>query len=194
VQHRWRIAILASPIVGVAVLVSGNVAAEERDSRRPFLLELRSGFNTSTDMLGVVGSVHPVNVLGAGLGVGVDPSGNPQFAALARFRPISGILRSRKHALLVELAFSQGSYERLLPMASCEGSEGACPRFKVSDSARWGHVDLAWETENKSGISVRLGAGVAVLLNPSSMYCESERCATVPLPLATLTIGVGYAF
>jgi len=142
----------------------------------------------------LVGAVHPLNFLGAGLGVGVDPSGNPQFAALARVRPVSGILKSRKHALLVEFALSHGTYRRIFSKVSCDGSEGACPRFNISDSAHWAHADVAWETVSKSGLSVRLGVGVAMLLNPSSMYCESERCAAAPLPLATLTVGVGYAF
>lgn len=185
---------LLLPGVIVALFWSPTASAEETTPVRPFLLEVRSGFNTSTDMLGLAASVHPVKYLGAGVGIGVAPAGTPQFAALAKVRPVSGVVRSRRHSLLVEVAYSHGEYRPLFPTAPCDVSEGPCPRFQVSVSAAWLHTDVAWETESSSEFSLRLGAGVAALLNPASLYCDSERCSALRLPLASVTLGVGYAF
>jgi hypothetical protein len=176
----------------VALAISKNARGAEATSR-PYLIELRSGFNTSTDMIGATAAVHAGNRIGAGLGVGLDPWLNPQFAALLRVRPLLGTRNGRRHALLTELAFSQGRYRHVFPTVSCEGT-GPCPRRMVSDLARWGHVDLAWETQSVDAVSVRLGAGAGFLLNPSSLYCQVEPCVSTPKILASLTVGAGYAF
>ena len=179
-------------LLGVTAISSSALATEPES--RPFLVELRSGFNTSTDMLGVVGSIHVWNRVGAGLGIGFDPWLGPQFAALLRFRPLLGVRNSRQHALLTEVAFSQGQYRHVFPVVGCDGGKEPCPRKMVSDVARWGHVDLAWETQSSKGLSVRLGVGGGLLLNPSSLYCEPGPCSKTPRALASLTVGLGYAF
>ena len=179
-------------LVGVMAISSSAFATEPES--RPFLVELRSGFNTSTDMIGVVGSIHAWNRVGAGLGIGLDPWLGPQFAALLRFRPLLSVRKARQHALLTEVAFSQGRYRHVFPVVGCDGGEEPCPRKTVSDVARWGHVDLAWETQSTTGLSVRLGVGAGLLLNPSSLYCEPGPCSETARTLASLTVGFGYAF
>jgi hypothetical protein len=160
---------------------------------RPLLVELRSGMNASTDMIGVAGSIHAWNRVGAGLGVGIDPWLSPQFAGLLRVRALQGMTR-RKHAMLIELACSQGRYRQVPSYEPCGGSEEDSRRWKVSENARWLQLDVSWETEARSGFTLRMGIGAAMLLNPSSFYCQDDACASPRRVVPAVTIATGWAF
>jgi hypothetical protein len=155
--------------------------------------EVRFGFGTLVGLAGAVSALELHDRLTVGGGMGVT-TGGLAFGAFARVRPIAGARRSgRLHALTIECGYSLSQLRMPAPsswLTSWPERHSAIG----SDLAQFLQFEVGWETKASSGFNLRLGLGIAGLLNPSSFRCEvvgSEPRSCGNLTVPTFTVGVG---
>jgi hypothetical protein len=170
----------------------------------PFHLELQFGAATTVGVLGIVAEYNVLDELALGAGLGLNGFG-PIWGVHARARPLIGASRSGKtlHALFVEAAFSRGQFggDPLQGLGSLGTCDSSCNSVVVvPELISWAQLELGWEAQFVSRLTLRTALGVALALNRPDWRCESGgpvSCAGEALPATTLfvqTLALGYAF
>jgi hypothetical protein len=169
-------------------------------------VEAHLGFGTPIGQAGLMldYAILPQLSVAAGAGVGSGPPNHTFHGAIAaRARP--GVKAGDHDALLFEAAFSTGGYQRLelgSPMPPVDGPGTPTP---VGPSADWAHFlqfEIAWEHRSNHGLLIRLGGGVATMLNPGALRCVPDSSSSTCAPLykngtdvmAVLDFAVGQSF
>ncbi len=161
------------------------------------------GFGTFVGLLGVAAGYNFDHRIELGAGIGLNAWG-AIGGPYVRLRPVAGTRRKTHslHALSFDVALSAGEYHyrgSLLSGAMGHTSTDDLPSYD-SDLALWLHVEPSWEVVNDGNFALRLGAGLATLLNPSSVRCTPAEtdmaapCGSVNTVLPVVVVGVGPVF
>jgi hypothetical protein len=170
-----------------------------RFSERAFTVHAGGGFGTIVGNGGLLLSLMSERVGVAG-GVGGSPWGM-QWGVAARGR-LKIWERSRfAHALTVSPGFTTGPWKEwadyVVPARKVNGEN----EYEVRriDRAYWAQLDFAYELRTRSGLSVMVGPGMSMLLNPGDCQGDEKSCEDAGLmkvfPLrGTFSVFAGYAF
>jgi len=166
------------------------------------------GFGTPVGEIGAVGAYTLAIPIAIGAGVGTNAYGT-QLTALAIVRPFAWGRRNAAHALSFMPAWSTGPWKSLY-MDIGLGHDGPDERAQfvrhAADQAHWFQADVSYELLTRNGFWLRVGYGLAWMLNPGDAHCEflesreTTSCAghtvkgePADAPLLTFSITLGYA-
>jgi hypothetical protein len=189
-------------LAAMATLVCRAAKAQEPAdpwTSRRFAVEGQFGYANPFGTVAVALDVGLLPWLSISAGGGLDPIG-PQLGIMPRVR-LARIGAEGRSALFVASGFSTGRVCRtndIDAVSDCNPSDDGDYAYDLS-LGFWSNSAIGFETRWTGGITLRLSAGVDVLLNPGAAKCAEygdDMCRQgMPRTVVpALALALGYAF